>query len=530
MSTSLRPARRPLPLVVALTAALLVAGSSPSTAAAPPAPAVEPSPTATPEPLPTPGPTTPAPTATPSPEPTQEPTPAPTGTPDPEPTGTPSPAPSAPSATPSPVPVPTPVPTPTDAAPVPDPAATEPLVDDESPFPGEILPAPEPYLEVLTLDALGGPGSPAAAPNPIDAYAKYDGQSTCDPTPKPGAQYLLDLARGYWRAGRSSGIGRACSSGGQSEHKEGRAFDWGLNVNNPAEKAAGDSFVQWLTGVGPDGKVGYNARRLGVMYIIWNRQIWNNTSANAAWRPYTGASPHTDHVHVSLTWNGAWMRTSWWTGVAIPSDAETRRYVSRVYRDLFGRAPDATGLAGWTASLTGGAPRISVANSITSSTEYRSKLITNAYREFLGRAPDSGGLAGWLGAMQAGTTIQQMEAGFLASDEYYARAGGTPAGWVGQLYRHVLGRGAAPSEVQAWTRELGAGAGRQAVSLGFLLSTERLTPIVQGYYRDLLGRGLDPVGGAAWVSAIQGGARTEQIIGGIVASDEYWARAQRSGA
>ncbi|MGV8967253.1 MAG: hypothetical protein ACOH2F_13350 [Cellulomonas sp.] len=84
-----------------------------------------------------------------------------------------------------------------------------------------------------------GPSSPAPAPSPIDAYAPYRGQSTCDPTVKPGAQYVLNLALGYYRIGRNSGITRACTSGGQSEHKEGRALDWGVNVSNPTEKAAG---------------------------------------------------------------------------------------------------------------------------------------------------------------------------------------------------------------------------------------------------------------------------------------------------
>lgn len=372
-----------------------------------------------------------------------------------------------------------------------------------------------------------GPTSPAPAPDPIDAYSSYQAQSTCDPTAKPGAQYLMSLVLAHYGIGRSSGITRACSVGGTSEHKEGRALDWGLSVDNPAEKAAGDSFVQWLTAVGPDGKVGYNARRLGVMYVIWNRQIWNNTSSGAAWRPYTGAVPHTDHVHVSLSWAGAYLRGSWWTGVALPSASSTRTYVSAVYRDLFAREPDPAGLSSWTDALTAGTPRVAVANSITASSEYRSGLIRGAYVELLGREPDSGGSASWLAAMNAGMPIQTMEAGFLASQEYYAQAGGTDAGWVAQLYRHVLQREASEGEVTAWADQLATGAGRVPVSMGFLLSTERLTTVVNGYYVHLLGRDLDPSGQQSWVSAIQAGTRTEAIIGGIVASEEYYVRAQR---
>lgn len=371
-----------------------------------------------------------------------------------------------------------------------------------------------------------GPTAPAAAPDPIDAYVPYQGQSTCDPTVKPGAKYLVDLLQSYYRVGRNSGITRGCSVGGQSEHKEGRAVDWAVNVAHPAEKAAADQFVHWLTATGPDGKVGYNARRLGVMYVIWNRQMWSNSSASAGWRPYTGAQPHTDHVHISLSWNGAYMRTSWWTGTAIPAEATARRFVAVVYRDLFGRAPDPVGLQTWTGELTQGRPRGAVADAITHSSEYRAGLIGGSYREFLGREADGGGLGSWLTAMGGGLTIQSMEAGFLASEEYYAQSGGNDHAWVQRLYHHTLGREAAPVEVQAWVDALTHGASRHAVAMGFLISSERLSTVVSGYYAHLLGRGVDDVGRQGWVGAIQGGARTESIIAGIVASGEYYSKAE----
>ena len=66
-----------------------------------------------------------------------------------------------------------------------------------------------------------------------------------------------------------------------------------------------------------------NARRLGVMYIIWNNRIWGAYRPADGWRPYRAApstpSPgsdtacHRNHVHLSLSWAGAMGRTSWWT-------------------------------------------------------------------------------------------------------------------------------------------------------------------------------------------------------------------------
>lgn len=210
---------------------------------------------------------------------------------------------------------------------------------------------------------------------------------------------------------------------------------------------------------------------------------------------------------------------------AAPAPSEhTARYVTAVYQDLFGRDPDPAGLASWSRALETGTPRVAVANGITYSREFRAGLITDAYDWYLGRGPDPAGLEAWLVAMGQGLTIAQIESGFIASDEYFARSGGTFAGWVRSLYLDVLDREPAWAEVRSWTAALDAGASRQRVAVGFLLSWEHLSTVVDGYYQHLLGRSLDPQGQYAWVSALQSGGRDEAIIGGIVASDEYWGR------
>ena len=214
------------------------------------------------------------------------------------------------------------------------------------------------------------------------------------------------------------------------------------------------------------------------------------------------------------------------TGRALSATpAATDLYVTAVYQSLFERGPDPSGLSAWSNALLTGTPRVAVANGITYSPEYRTRLIGAAYEKYLGRAPEPSGLAGWLSVMGSGSTIQTMEAGFISSAEYVSRAGGTPAPWVAQLYADVLGRAASPAEVSLWTGALSRGGSLSQVAMGFLLSAEHLTTVIDGHYQHLLGRGIDPTGAAAWVSAIQAGGRVEAVIGGIVASDEYWARA-----
>lgn len=164
--------------------------------------------------------------------------------------------------------------------------------------------------------ATGPPPSPAKALTAaIEPYAGYVAQSTCSPGAKPGVLAFRKVVLAANPGTRSLGITRGCSVGGRSEHKEGRAWDWGVNVNRPAERAKAEALIDWLFATDEFGNAHAMARRLGVMYIVWNRQIWGAYRVGQGWRPYNGASPHTDHIHFSFAWPGAEGKTSFWTGV-----------------------------------------------------------------------------------------------------------------------------------------------------------------------------------------------------------------------
>ena len=119
----------------------------------------------------------------------------------------------------------------------------------------------------------------------------------------------------HYGMGSVSLIGRTCGSG-PSEHYDGRAWDWMLNVANPSQEAVAQSVLAWLTAPDKNGVQGAMARRFGIMYIIHNRKMWRSYAPERGWAPYYGSSPHTDHIHFSFNYNGAAGRTSWWTGVA----------------------------------------------------------------------------------------------------------------------------------------------------------------------------------------------------------------------
>ena len=163
------------------------------------------------------------------------------------------------------------------------------------------------------------PPTPANLPSSIEAAQPYVGQSTCDPVAKPGVAAFRDLVLRTYPTTSSLGIVRDCGAGGQSEHKEGRAWDWGVSAADSADVARVNALLGWMLATDTHGNPRAIARRLGLMYVIWNQRILGMYDTQG-WHAYTGADPHTGHVHFSFGWNGARKTTSYWDGSVAPVD------------------------------------------------------------------------------------------------------------------------------------------------------------------------------------------------------------------
>lgn len=184
---------------------------------------------------------------------------------------------------------------------------------------------------LAVLPAVSAGAAPASGQVPsfgagIEGFASYQGQTICSPTAKVGTLELQTWLTARYAGTGSSGISRDCAVGGRSEHKEGRAFDWHVDVANPAQKAQAEAFLALLLAPDRYGNTAALARRMGLMYVIWNDRIYSSSS-HFVWRPYvhpacSGAAlaqcgrtlRHQDHVHVSMSWAGALGRTSFWDG------------------------------------------------------------------------------------------------------------------------------------------------------------------------------------------------------------------------
>ena len=185
---------------------------------------------------------------------------------------------------------------------------------------GIVAGAPVPGTGLPGAVAPAGPANPSPV---LDLPARLEEQAQCDAVVKPGTQALANLIKATY-PGASIGLLRNCSIGDTSEHKDGRAVDWMVSVRDPQQRANAEAFLNWLLAADASGTPYANARRLGVMYIGWHDRIWRAYDVERGWSELKGcfAKPapasdtlcHRNHVHISLSWDGASGLTSFWDG------------------------------------------------------------------------------------------------------------------------------------------------------------------------------------------------------------------------
>jgi hypothetical protein len=176
---------------------------------------------------------------------------------------------------------------------------------------------------VLLVALLGAPAAHAdEEPPTIEDYASYQAQTTCHPKPRKGTVALgKHLVATY--GGGGGATGRACG-GGASEHKDGRAVDWTLDATKRADRRVARAFLAEIFATDEDGNTHALARRMGIMYVIWNDRMysaWDQfeqedylSSSCRSRKRCSKTLRHRDHVHISLSLAGARGRTSWYEG------------------------------------------------------------------------------------------------------------------------------------------------------------------------------------------------------------------------
>lgn len=118
-------------------------------------------------------------------------------------------------------------------------------------------------------------------------------ESNCTGRFTVGAASLKQLVEDTWMPPVTSVGGYSCRSiyGGSqtSIHGLGRAIDIMVSAETAAGLQTGDEIRNFMIN---------NSTALGVQRVIWNEHTWS--ADQDGWRPYTGESPHTDHLHVEI--------------------------------------------------------------------------------------------------------------------------------------------------------------------------------------------------------------------------------------
>lgn len=129
----------------------------------------------------------------------------------------------------------------------------------------------------------------------MSKWPAYQPAGRCTNWTPPGSVQFMEWAiRDFGQGARNLGIYNCRDVRGSTNnslHGEGRAVDVGFSgVANPA----GTRLLNLLLP---------HVGTLGIQMIIWNRRIYSARYPNGA--KYTGLVPHTDHLHIELTWHSA---------------------------------------------------------------------------------------------------------------------------------------------------------------------------------------------------------------------------------
>lgn len=204
-------------------------------------------------------------------------------------------------------------------------------------------------------------------------------------------------------------------------------------------------------------------------------------------------------------------------------------FVTLLYANVLGRAPDSGGFNTWTGLLNSGArSREQVVNGFSESTELRRKTeagtlafsyegvkmelmddVFRLYQAVLGRSPDLGGFNTWIDRLAGGVPLTSVISGFVNSNEFQTTYGqATASEFVTLLYANVLNRAPDAAGLNAWVSRLESGShSRENVVFGFVQSREFITKTAEPLKAWVLAKGADDV--------LDGGSGTNLLFGGL---------------
>ena len=237
-----------------------------------------------------------------------------------------------------------------------------------------------------------------------------------------------------------------------------------------------------------------------------------------------------------------------------------RAFVTRNYRVILGREPDADGLNYWAQRLASGeAAAAEIINSFVNSDEFQNRNLSYGdqvevlYQVMLDRGSDEAGKTYWVYMLNGGNPLGAIINGFCNSAEFTAicaEYGLTPGsvdvgelkpakearivdsnkikGYITRCYRVILSREPDQGGLDYWTGKMASGELQAAAIIDqFVNSIEfkgkQLSnrDAVEVLYQAMLGRSSDEAGMGYWLARLEAGEPFAVIINGFCNSVEF---------
>jgi hypothetical protein len=217
------------------------------------------------------------------------------------------------------------------------------------------------------------------------------------------------------------------------------------------------------------------------------------------------------------------------TATGVPVDcgqsSATRCAVAAIYLHLLGRPVDEPALQSWSTQLDSGqTSRQQVATVIESTDEWRAHLVTLLFKALLGRPADAGAIGYYVPQLRSGS-VEDVTATIAASQEYFARAGGSNDGYVAALYHDFLRHSPDPAGRANWVDQLNRGASRASVAASIRRSAEAQALVAEAAYRQLLGRQATSSERTNLGNAMVHGLSFQAMQASLIQTEEYLANA-----
>ncbi len=231
-------------------------------------------------------------------------------------------------------------------------------------------------------------------------------------------------------------------------------------------------------------------------------------------------------------------------------------FVTRAYRVVLQREPDAAGLADWTSQLRSGKKTASqvilgfyLSKEMLGRNLSNSEYVESVYLGLFDRASDANGKAHWVEALDNGMSYQYILYGFNYSQEFealcarYGMARGDVTlneardqnvgltAFVNRLYNTILDRNSETDGLNNWCGSILADSSRDHIlwvaTNGFLHSNEFMNrnlnnaDYVKVLYQAFLGRRYDDNGLQYWVNQLNQGVSRDSIAWGFANSQEF---------